>query len=338
MKYRYLGNSGISVSRVCLGTMNFAASDVGCDRDTSIKIVKAFLDAGGNFIDTADMYSDGNSEEILGAALKSVRRDDVIVATKVFFKTGEARNTYGLSRKHIMQACEASLKRLGTDYIDLYQVHGPDPKTPMEETMSTLSDLVRQGKVRYIGCSNWHAWQVVKANGISGAYQCEKFVSGQYLYNLIVRDIEREILPACADQGMGVMCWSPLGSGMLSGKYHRADKPDADTRLGKRARYDVPRYWHERGFRIVDEVKSVAADLGKPAAHVSLAWLLHDERVTCIITGPKSVEQLLQNLAVGDWDLPDECWRQLDEASAFDHGYPQQWIDTWSGWFYEDLG
>jgi aryl-alcohol dehydrogenase-like predicted oxidoreductase len=338
MKFRYLGKSGISVSRVCLGTMNFAASDVGCDRDTSIRIVKTFLDAGGNFIDTADMYSGGKSEEILAAALKSVPRDDVVVATKVFFKTGEARNTYGLSRKHIIQACEASLRRLSTDYIDLYQVHGPDAKTPMEETMSTLANLVRQGKVRYIGCSNWHAWQVVKANSISQAYKYEKFVSGQYLYNLVVRDIEREILPACEDQGMGVMCWSPLGSGMLSGKYQRADKPDADTRMSKRAKYDVPRYWHERGFRIVDEAKRVAAELGKPAAQVSLAWLLHDARVTCVITGPKSVEQLQQNLEVGDWDLPDESRRQLDEVSAFDPGYPQHWIDNWSGWFYENLG
>lgn len=338
MKYRYLGNSGISVARVCLGTMNFAAGEVGCDRKTAIKIVKAYLDAGGNFIDTADMYSEGQSEEILGAALRSVNRDDVVVATKAFFKTGTARNTYGLSRKHIMQACEASLKRLGTDYIDLYQVHGPDPATPMEETMSALTDLVRQGKVRYLGCSNMHAWQVVKANRIGRDHQFEKFVSGQYLYNLIIRDIERDVLPACADQGMGVMCWSPLGSGMLAAKYARADQPDADTRLAKRAKFDVPRYWHDRGFAIVDKLKTVAAELDQPASQIALAWLLHDPRVACVITGPKSVEQLQQNVAVGDWDLPEESWSQLDEASAFDHGYPQSWIDNWSGWFYEDVG
>ena len=225
MKYRYLGNSGLLVSRLCLGTMTFGMKDWGCDRETAVAITHKFLDAGGNFIDTADMYSQGVSEEMLGEAIGGLDRDDLVLATKCWFRMRPSPNAKGLSRKHILEAVEASLRRLGTDYLDLYQVHGPDPFTPMEETMRTLDDLVRGGKVRYIGCSNYYGWQIAKAQGIADRRQLTRFVSGQHMYNLLRRDIEREVLPACADAGMGMLCWSPLGGGMLTGKYRRQPDP-----------------------------------------------------------------------------------------------------------------
>ncbi len=327
MKYRYMGNTGLLVSRVCLGTMTFGNREWGCDNRVSIDITHRFLDAGGNFIDTADMYSDGNSETILGEALKGKKRDDIVIATKCFFRMGTTPNAKGLSRKHILEACEASLKRLQTDFIDLYQIHGPDPHTPVEETMRALDDLVRLGKVRYIGCSNHHAWQILKANGIAALKNLEPLVCGQYQYNLIVRDVEREILPACEDQGMGFICWSPLASGMLTGKYKRADKPEAGTRISLTAKFTVPRFWHERGFHIIEEVMKAAGQTGKTPAQVALAWLLSDKRVTAVIVGARNAQQLIDNLAAGGWDMPEDIWRRLDEVSSFDHGYPRQWMD-----------
>ncbi|MBD3320792.1 MAG: hypothetical protein GF350_06835, partial [Chitinivibrionales bacterium] len=235
MKYAYLGNSGLVVSRICLGTMTFGQKDWGCDKKTAFTIVDSFLHLGGNFIDTADMYAGGVSEEILGEALREKKRDDIVLATKGFFRTSDAPNARGLSRKHLIDACEESLRRLKTDYIDLYQIHGPDPFTPIEETMLTLENLVASGKVRYIGCSNLYAWQIVKANSTGRFQGCEQFRCAQHLYNLIIRDVEREILPACEDQGMGFICWSPLASGMLSGKYKKASKPAKGSRVSFRA-------------------------------------------------------------------------------------------------------
>ncbi len=328
MKYRYVGKTGLLVSRVCLGTMTFGNKEWGCDEKTSINLTHVFIEEGGNFIDTADLYSSGESEIITGNAIKDFRRDDIVLATKCWFRTAKTPNAKGLSRKHIIEACEASLKRLRTDYIDLYQIHGPDPRTPFEETMRTLDDLVRQGKVRYVGCSNLYAWQVLKANGISSCMNLEKLCCGQYLYNLIVRDVEREILPACSDQGMGFICWSPLGGGMLTGKYKKADKPDEGTRMAITAEYSLPRYWHERGFRISEELVKVAENLKKPAAVVALAWLLRDKRVTSVIVGARREKQLKGTLHAGEWDLPGELWTKLDEAAEFDHGYPKMWMDT----------
>ena len=193
MKYNYLGKSGLKVSRICLGTMTFGQENWGCDKNTSIEIIDKFIDSGGNFIDTADMYSAGTSEEIVGEAIKQ-KRDKIVLATKCYFPLQKCPTSKGLSRKHIFEACEASLKRLNTDYIDLYQTHGPDYGTPMEETMRALDDLVRQGKVRYLGCSNLHGWQIVKANSISSQMNLEKYISAQHLYNIIIRDIEREVI------------------------------------------------------------------------------------------------------------------------------------------------
>jgi aryl-alcohol dehydrogenase-like predicted oxidoreductase len=327
MKYRYIGKTGLLVSRMCLGAMTFGNREWGCDRRTSVEITHRFLDSGGNFIDTADMYSNGASEEILGEAIKGRKRSELVLATKCFFRMGDTPNAKGLSRKHIIDACDASLKRLQVDYIDLYQIHGPDPHTPFEETMSAMDDLVRHGKVRYVGCSNLFAWQIMKANWVSDRSGFSRLSCGQYLYNLILRDVEREILPACADQGMGFICWSPLGSGMLTGKYRKSAEPEGGTRIGLTAEFNVPRYWHDRGFRIVEELNKVATKLGKTPAQVALAWLLYDRRVTAVIMGVRTAAQLEDDMLVGDWDISQDDWKLLDEAASFDHGYPKQWMD-----------
>ena len=334
MKYRYLGDSGLVVSRVCLGTMTYGMKDWGCDLDTSIRITNRFIEAGGNFIDTADIYSNGTSEEMLGKALREHARDDVVLATKCYFRMKPTPNAMGLSRKHVVEACQASLRRLNTDYVDLYQIHGPDPYTPVEETMKALDDLVRKGLVRYIGCSNLFAWQFVKANGIAARLDLERFCSGQYLYNLIRRDVERDILPACADQGMGLICWSPLASGFLAGKYPRSDRPEEGTRMAHRAEMDLPRYWHDEGFRVVDGVAALAKEQGKTPAQVSLAWLLHDRRVTAVIIGARTPEQVDDNMVVGNWDLPEPAHERLTNVVPFNHGYPREWMDiTYPGTF-----
>ena len=327
MKYRYLGNTGLLVSRICLGTMTFGNKEWGCDEAMAKQITRAFLDAGGDFIDTADIYSNGVSEQMLKECLKGVPRDDVVVGTKCWFKMGKSQNAKGLSRKHILAACDASLARMGTDYIDLYQVHGPDPRTPMEETLRALDDLVRQGKVRYAGCSNLYAWQLVKANATADRINAGRFASGQYLYNLSARDIEREILPACASEGMGVICWSPLGSGMLTGKYRKADAPEQGSRMQLAAVHELPRYWHERGFNVVEELNRVSAETGVPQVRLALAWLLHDPRISAVIVGSRSKAQLTESLPAGDWDIPQPVWARLNEVSKIDLGYPKQWMD-----------
>ena len=326
MKYRYLGRSGLLVSRVGLGTMTFGMKDWGCDQETSTALLNRFVDAGGNFIDTADAYSDGVSEQMLGEAIREHDRDELVIATKCYFRTGRMPNAKGLSRKHIIEACEASLRRLGSDYIDLYQVHGPDPHTPYEETMRALDDLVRKGLVRYVGCSNFFAWQIVKANAISDQMNFVRFCSAQHLYNLIKRDVEREILPACQDQGLGLICWSPLGGGFLTGKYPRTDKPETGTRIAYRAAMDLPRYWKDEGFELVQKVVEIGQQVDRSAAQVALAWLLADRRVTAVIVGARKADQLDDNLDVGDWDLSDDQHRQLVGVSRFEEGYPMEWI------------
>lgn len=331
MKYRYLGDSGLLVSRVCLGTMTFGTEGWGCDEATSIAITNRFLEGGGNFIDTADMYAKGKSEEFLGKALKPHNRDDLVIATKCWFRMRGTPNAKGLSRKHILSAAEASLKRLGTDYIDLYQLHGPDPYTPLEETLRALDDLVRSGKVRYIGCSNFFAWQMVKANAVAEKYGLTRLISGQHLYNLLRRDIEREILPACADQGMGMLCWSAIAGGLLAGKYDQKLGPPKDSRVGLRANVDLPRYWSDESFRIIDEVVAVAQEVGKTAAEVAMAWLLGDRRVSAVIVGAKTAEQVSQWLPVGDWDLPAELRERLANVVPVSLGYPRDWMESTFG-------
>ncbi|MEP7240868.1 MAG: aldo/keto reductase [Devosia sp.] len=328
MKYRYLGKSGLLVSRLCLGTMTFGNKDWGCDQETSNALVNAFVSAGGTFIDTADMYSAGESERMLGVAIRDHKRDDLVLASKCWFGVGAAPTARGLSRKHIVEACEASLRRLGTDYVDLYQFHGPDPFTPIEESLRAADDLIRAGKVRYLGCSNFHGFQISRANGIAALKDYAPLVSAQHLYNLIRRDIEREILPACEAEGVGMICWSPLAAGMLSGKYSGADKPDAKSRLGIQAAITLPRYWFEDALKLVDTLVETARQIGRTPSQVALEWLLGDARVTAAIIGARRVEQLAENLAAGDDDLPSDVRTTLTDAMPLKLGYPYEWIAT----------
>lgn len=335
MKYRYLGSSGIVVSEVCLGTMTFGNAEWGCDQPTATAITRAFLNAGGNFIDTADIYNGGRSEEMTGAALRGVPRDEFVLATKAYFPMGTGPNARGLSRKHLVEACEASLRRLGLDYIDLYQIHGPDPNTPIAETMAGLDHLVRTGKVLEVGCSNLYAWQIVKANAAARAHGYRPFVAAQHLYNLVRRDIEREILPAVADEGMSMICWSPLASGLLTGKYHGQDQPADDSRFGMQRDKYLPRFWHQDSLDAVAELVAAAKELGRPPSHLALAWLLTDDRVTAPIVGARTVDQITQNLAMADWEMPDELYRRLTAAMPFALGYPKDWMDENAGPVFE---
>lgn len=321
MKYRYLGKSGLAVSRLCLGTLSFGFKEWGNDEKSATRIIDIFLDGGGNFIDTSNIYGGGLSEGIIGEAIKNKKREDIILATKCFFRTRPTPNSKGLSRKNIIESCETSLKRLKTDYIDILYIHSPDPHTSYEETMRAFDDLVRQGKVRYVGCSNLPSWQIVKANAVSRQMNLEKFTCGQYMYNLINRDIEREILPACQDQGMGLVCWSPLAGGMLSGKYVGMDKPQEGTRFSYRTHVDLPRFWSERGKKIAEGILPIAKMSGEPAWKIALAWPLCNKSVSSVVVGVTKEEQMKNNLSVGDWDIPTNVLNQLNALADYEPDY-----------------
>ncbi|MDQ3429656.1 MAG: aldo/keto reductase [Actinomycetota bacterium] len=325
MEYRRLGETGLMVSELCLGCMTFGRE---ADEEDSKKLVARFLEAGGNFIDTADVYTRGVSEEITGRAIKSVR-DDVVLATKVRFPMGEGPNDVGLSRKHVTQGCEDSLRRLGTDYIDLYQVHCWDAATPLEETLDALADLVRAGKVRYIGVSNFTAWQLVKSVGLSDALGLERFVCLQPQYSLIERNVEYEILPACLEEGLGVIPWSPLGGGFLSGKYRRDARPPEDSRIAG-AEEEQEEHWDrratERNWNVLDVVGEISESTGKSYAQISLNWLLRQPAVTAPIIGARTLEQLDDNLGAAGWELDGDQVRRLSEAGALEDTYPHRFI------------
>ena len=325
MKFRYLGRSGLLVSRICLGTMTFGNKEWGCDQEGSSAIVRKYIEAGGNFIDTANSYSNGESEVILGNALKDFPRDDLVIATKAWTPMGSAVTSRGLSRKNIVDACEKSLKRLGMDYVDLYQFHGPDPATPIEESMRAMDDLVRSGKVRYVGCSNFYGWQIARANGQAALHGWAPLVSAQHLYNLLRRDIEREVLPACDAEGVGMICWSPLAAGMLSGKYRGQDKPDLKSRIGIQASITLPRYWFDDALKMIDVLADVAQRIGKTPSQVALSWLLGDDRITAAIVGARSAGQIGENLDAGEFDLPADIRQELTEAMPLKLGYPYEW-------------
>ncbi len=330
MRIRLLGRTGLKVSEICLGTMTFGGVPggrrvPGADEKESLAILNAYLDQGGNFIDTADGYADGRSEEILGKGLKN-RRNDVVLATKVFFPAGAGANHKGLSRKHIWEGIEASLGRLQTDYIDLYQVHCFDAHTPLEETLSALDALVRQGKVRYIGCSNFGGWQLAKALGVSALHRYARFDCLQPQYSLVCRPIEREVLPLCRAEGVGVIAWSPLGGGFLSGKYRSGAGAPQGSRLADSdpsMRSWVERLFTERNFRILRAVEEASVRLRKTLSQVAVAWLLVMPGVTCAIIGARNLAQLHENLGAGDWDFPSEEWKKLDDVSALPIEYPQ---------------
>ena len=282
-------------------------------------LVHRSLDAGINFFDTANVYSVGQSEEMLGRAL-GARRPDVIVATKVHGRMGEGPNQIGLSRVHIMQECDASLRRLGTDYIDLYQIHGHDPVTDIHETLGALNDLVRAGKVRYIGCSNLTAWQLMKALGISREHGLAEFISTQSYYSIAGRELEREMIPLLDDQGLGLLPWSPLAGGFLSGKFTREKEPDPDAR---RTTFDFPPVDKNRGYEIIDAMREVATAQEVSVAQIALAWLLHQAAVTSVIIGAKRLEQLDDNLGSVDVSLTDEELERLNTVSALSPEYPR---------------
>jgi 1-deoxyxylulose-5-phosphate synthase len=308
MRYKRLGRTGLKVSEICLGTMTFGSQ---ADEQASRAIVRRALDAGVNFFDTANVYNAGVSEEFTGRALKDVRRD-IVLATKVHGKMGPGPNDQGQSRKHIMDAIEQSLRRLGTDYIDLYQVHRFDPTTPLEETLRALDDLVHSGKVRYLGASNYAAWQLCTALWTSDKFGLARYDCLQPRYNLISRAIDQEVLPLCQAQGVGVIVYNPLAGGMLTGKHRRQAPPAAGTRFDINPMYHN-RYWQERVFDAVDRFRDIAAGTGHSMAQVALAWSLTNPVVTSAILGASRVEQLDETLPAVDITLGAEQLRQLDE-------------------------
>ncbi|KFE36242.1 aldo/keto reductase [Thioclava atlantica] len=334
MRYRRLGPSGLFVSELCLGTMTFGGSEgmwgqIGqLGQKEADGLVKTALDAGINFIDTANIYAGGESERILGKSLKNlgVRRDEVVIATKVLGPMGEGINSRGASRYHIMDQCKASLERLQLDHIDLYQIHGFDPHTPIVETLEALDTLVRHGHVRYIGLSNWAAWQIVKAVGIAEARRLAPILSLQAYYTIAGRDLEREVVPMLKDTGIGLMVWSPLAGGFLSGKYDREGK-GAD---GRRANFDFPPLNKDRAFEVIEVMRPIAEAKGCSVAQVALAWLLHQDAVTSVIVGAKRVDQLSDNIGATAIELSEDDLAALDKVSALPEEYP--------GWMLERQG
>ncbi len=327
MQYKMLGNTGLQVSKICLGAMTFGESEgiwhvIGSlSQQASQALIKSSVDAGVNFIDTADVYSEGASEKVVGQALKNlgIARKNIVIATKVFGRVGPGRNDVGISRGHIMDAVDASLKRLQTDYIDLYQVHGTDLHTPEQETLRALETLVHSGKVRYIGCSNWQAWRIMKAIGISERRNLARFETLQAYYSIAGRDLEREIVPLLEDQKIGLLVWSPLAGGLLSGKYTR-EKPEPED--SRRSGFDFPIVDKERTWRILDVMVPMAKDLGVSPATLALAWVLAKPFVTSVIIGAKRPDQLTQNLAAVDLKLTADQIKSLDEVSQLPPEYP----------------
>ncbi len=325
MEYRALGRSGLRVSVLTMGTMTFggagAFADVGStDVEEAERQVDMCLDAGINLIDTADVYSDGLSEEILGQVLRG-RRDRVLVATKVRMEMGRGPNDTGLSRHHIISGCEASLRRLGTDHIDLYQVHEWDGHTPLEETLHALDDLVRSGKVRYVGASNYSSWQLMKALGIGARLDLAPLISQQIYYTLQAREAEYELIPLAVDQGLGVLVWSPLAGGLLSGKYRRNHQAPVGSR--QLSDWNEPPVRDPEGlYDIVEILISIGAERGVSAAQVGLAWTLGRPAVTSLIIGARTAEQLADNLAAAELRLSADERARLDQASAPPLIYP----------------
>ncbi|MCK0713645.1 aldo/keto reductase [Chromohalobacter sarecensis] len=336
MRYQPFGNTGLFVSELCLGTMTFGGqgefwSQIGdLQQSDAERLIGRALDAGINFIDTADVYSQGESEIITGQALKNldVPRDEVVVASKVFGETGHGGvNARGMSRYHIMEGIKASLKRLQLDHLDVYQIHGFDPATPIEEAVRALDTLVQHGHVRYVGVSNWAAWQIMKALGIAERHGLARFESLQAYYTLAGRDLERELIPMLQSENLGLMVWSPLAGGFLSGKYTRDSQGEAGSR---RLNFDFPPVDKERAFDCIDVMGKIAKAHGVSVAQIALAWLLHQSAVTSVIVGAKRVDQLGDNIAATQVALSHEELAELDAVSALPAEYP--------GWMFERQG
>lgn len=337
MEYRFLGKSGLKVSALGFGTGTFGGKGPlfsawgRTDVAEARRLIDICLDAGVNFLDSADVYSDGASETILGKALKG-RRDKVIISTKLSLRAGENPNDVGASRHHLLNATERALQRLDTDYIDLLQLHHFDAHTPVESVMSTLDDLVRAGKVRYIGVSNFSGWQVMKSQAIADRYGYSRFVANQAYYSLIGRDYEWELMPLGLDQGLGAVVWSPLGWGRLTGKIRRGTPLPENSRLHETANV-APAVDEERLYRIIDAIDQVAADIGKSVPQVAINWLLQRPTVSTVLIGARNEEQLKHNLGATGWNLSDEHMALLDEASSTVPPYP--YYPYWNGQFAE---
>ena len=328
MQQRFMGRTGLKVSELCLGAMTFGRES---SEEVSFQMMDHFAEVGGNFIDTADVYSRGISEDVVGRWLHGKHRDDFVIATKVRFTMGDGPNEVGVSRKHILAGVEGSLRRLRTDYIDLYQIHCWDRATPLEETLSTLDTLVRSGKVRYIGASNYSGWQLQKAIDLSRQMGWEPFTCLQPLYNLLDRSLEWELIPVCQNEGLGVIPWSPLRGGWLSGKYRRdmAAPPDG-TRIKTATEQGWSETWDkyntERTWNVVDELFRIADETDKSPAQVALNWVLNQPGVTAPILGVRTMEQLLDNLGAAGWSLTAEHKARLDKVSETDLPYPYDFI------------
>ena len=330
MKYNLLGNTGLKVSELCLGTMTFGGQGMwtaigALPQDEANELVKQSVDAGINFIDTANVYSEGLSEKMTGQAIRDLglKRDDLVIATKVRGTIGTGINNSGLTRKHILQQANESLTRLNMDYIDLYQIHGFDPLTPIEETLEALDSLVKSGKVRYIGCSNLAAWQIMKALGVSAQQHLAKFVSLQAYYTIAGRDLEREVVPMLLDQKVGLMVWSPLAGGFLSGKYTR----EANAEEGRRVNFDFPPVNKDKAFDIIDVMQEIAVAKDVTVPQIALGWLLHQPVVTSVIIGAKRPEQLQDNLKAIDLKLTADELAQLEAVSKLSPEYPGWMIE-----------
>ncbi len=335
MHMNKLGSTGLFVSELCLGTMTFGGGagmwqKIGAlDQAEAERIVGRAVEKGINFIDTADVYAEGLSEEITGQTLRNLKipREELVIATKVFGQTGPGANARGNSRVHIIDAVKASLKRLQLDHIDLYQIHGFDPATPIEETVRALDTLVQHGHVRYVGVSNWAAWQIVKALGISERLGLARFETLQAYYTIAGRDLERELVPMLKSEGLGLMVWSPLAGGLLSGKYERGSESKEG---GRRAAFDFPPVVHDRAFDCIDVMKPMAEQRGVSVAQIALAWLLHQRVVSSVIIGAKRIEQLDDNIAATDVALTAADLDALDKVSTLPREYP--------GWMFETQG
>ncbi|NUM43989.1 MAG: aldo/keto reductase [Anaerolineales bacterium] len=329
MNYRQMGRTGLRVSELCLGAMTFGRETT---EEDSFQILDRFVEAGGNFIDTADVYSAGVSEEILGRWLASKKRDELVLATKVRFRTGPGTNDIGLSRKHILAGVESSLRRLGTDYVDIYQIHMWDPATPLEETLGALDTLVKAGKVRYLGASNVAGHQLQKAIDLSRANGWEPFTCLQPLYNLLDRSTEWELLPVCRNEGVGVIPWSPLRGGWLSGKYRRGMfAPPEGTRIEDAEKQGWSERWSEyatdRTWDVIDALLAVANEVGKTPAQVALNWVLSRPGITAPIIGVRTMAHLEDNLGAAGWTLSEEQMKRLNQVSDVPLPYPYNWVN-----------
>lgn len=325
MQYRFMGRTGLKVSELCMGTQTFGW---GADEPTAHRMASQFVDAGGNFFDTSNIYNEGQSETMLGKWLKQQDRSKLVIATKVFFPTGEGPNDTGLTRKHIFHQVDESLRRLQTDYIDLYQTHCWDASTPLEETLRAFDDLVRAGKVRYLGASNYTPAQLTKALMLSQIHNWARFDCLQPEYSLLVRSPEWELLPVCEENGIGVIPWSPLAGGWLTGKYRRNQPPPPDSRVGRADRWDdLPEQREtEQTWQIIDVLLEIAAERGKTPAQVALNWLLRKPVVTAPIFGARTPDQLEQNLGAVGWELTAEEVERLDAVSRIPLPSPYNFI------------